>query len=35
MEAIHRVVTEGNKNLKCKNGHNAFSRQNVNRGVPH
>jgi len=30
MEAIHRVVTEGHKNLKRHNGCNAFSHQNVN-----
>jgi len=30
MEAIHMVVTEGYKNLKCQNGRNAFSSQNVN-----
>jgi len=27
MEAIHRIVTEGHKNLKCQNGRN--SRQNI------
>jgi len=29
MEAIHRIVTEGHKNLKCQNGHNVFSHQNI------
>jgi len=30
IQAIHRVVTEGHKNLKCQIGCTTFSRQNVN-----
>jgi len=30
IQAIHKVVTEGHKNLKCQIGHTAFSRQNMN-----
>jgi len=29
MEEIHRIVTEGHKNLKFQNGRNALSRQNI------
>jgi len=34
IQAIHKVVTERHKNLKCQIGRTAFSRQNVNWGVP-
>jgi len=30
IQAIHRVVTERHKDLKCQIGGIAFSRQNVN-----
>jgi len=29
MEAIHTIITERHKNLKCQNGHNVFSHQNI------
>jgi len=30
IKAIHRVVSEGHKNLKCQNDRTALSRHNLN-----